>query len=126
MRKCLECGEDVEDNSVFCQNCGSKLDTPVIKEVKTNNNVSKGTYEANKINLMIVMGYLTLFIQFVAILASWFNVKVINSDRIILYPLLCVILSFFVASKLIENEKTLIHAAIVVVGSIILFIFGII
>ena len=118
MRNCPECGEVVEDNSVFCQNCGSKIDVPVSKPVHTNH-VSNGSYEKNKIYLMIFMGYLALFIQFVAVLTARFNVRVINSDRIILYPLLCVLLSFFVAFKLVENEKTIIHAFIIVLFGII-------
>lgn len=120
MRKCPQCGEEVEENSVFCQDCGSKIDVPAVTATK---NVSNGI---SKVHLMILFGYLTLFIQFVAILASRYNVRVINSDRIILYPLMCVLLTYFVAFKLIEEEKTRVHALIIILVSTFLFIFGII
>ena len=120
MRKCPQCGEEVEENSVFCQNCGSKIDVPVVTTTKSSSN------GINKVHLMILFGYLTLFIQFVAILASRYNVRVINSDRIILYPLMCILLTFYVAFKLIEDERTRVHALIIVLISIFLFIFGII
>lgn len=128
MPNCPNCGEEVEESSVFCQNCGIKIENKA-NEVIATRNVSvnnKSSFEENKYLAMIAFGYLTLFIQLIAILAAWSQVRVINSDRIILYPLLCIMLSFFASFNLVKHEKTFIHSVIVAVVSIVLFIIGII
>lgn len=123
MKVCPNCGGDVEDTFLFCQECGFKL--------KSSNNVGtikkeNNSFETKKLDVMIVFGYLTLFVQIVAILASWYHVKYINADRIILYPLLCVMLAFFTSFNLINYEKTYKHSIIIVVASVFLFILGIV
>lgn len=125
MAKCQNCGEEVEDSSVFCQNCGSKIEIRQDAVVNVKPVMENDGFEAKKLNAMIILGYLTLFIQIAATLASWYNVKVVNSDRIILYPLLSVILVYFVSFNMIKSEKTFIHGLIIPVVSILLFILGI-
>ena len=127
MANCSNCGAEIDESSVFCQNCGSKVSGDIKGNVQSRPIVQNTTsFEDKKTLAMIGFGYLTLFIQIVAILASWSNVKVINADRVILYPLLCVILSYFVAFNLVKEEKTFIHGIIVAAISVILFILGII
>ena len=128
MENCPNCGEKVDENSVFCQNCGFKISgeseniVPPSRPKVQNTN----SFGMDKAMAMTVYGYLTLFIQIVAILASWYHLKKINADRIILYPLLSVMLSYFAAFNLVKDEKTLIHGIIVGILSVLLFVFGII
>ena len=127
MNRCPNCNEEVDENSIFCQNCGAKLDNVNQIEIKQSPAFyNQNSFEKNKIQAMTILGYLTLFVQIVAILAAWAHVKVINADRIILYPLLCVMLSFYVSFNLVKNEKTFIHSIIIAVISVLLFVFGII
>ena len=128
MVKCQNCGEEIEESSIFCQNCGFKISNGIRGNVSSNQQVvpDNNSFEYNKSLAMIVFGYLAIFIQVVAVLASWYHVKVINADRIILYPLLCVILSYFVAFNLVKYKKTFIHGVIVAIVSVLLFIIGII
>lgn len=127
MKNCPNCGEKVEESSVFCQNCGSKIDGGPNEVAVARNPVGGGqsTFEKNKYLAMIVFGYLILFIQFILIFATWNNVRVINSDRIILYPMLCVMLSFFASFNLVKSEKTFIHSIIVAAVSVLFFLIAI-
>ena len=84
-----------------------------------------GLYEKNKRCALIGIGYLTVLILLISVLSAWYNVKVINADRLLLYPLLSIMLSVYVSLKLISDEKTFKHGVIIPVISFILFIFGI-
>ena len=79
----------------------------------------------NKRYALIGIGYLTVLILLISVLSAWYNVKVINADRLLLYPLLSIMLSVYVSLKLISDEKTFKHGVIIPVISFILFIFGI-
>lgn len=68
---------------------------------------------------------MTVLILLISVLSAWYNVKVINADRISLYPLLSIMMSVYVSLKLISDEKTFKHGVIIPVISFILFIFGI-
>lgn len=126
MNRCPQCNEKVDESSIFCQNCGAKINNGPKNETRNVVAYSQDSYKKNKTQAMIIFGYLTLFVEIVAILAAWSHVKVINADRIILYPLLCVLLSFFAAFNLVNDEDTFIHSIIIVAISVLLFVFGII
>ncbi|ABQ86210.1 conserved hypothetical protein Msm_0005 [Methanobrevibacter smithii ATCC 35061] len=79
----------------------------------------------NKRYALIGIGYLTVLILLISVLSAWLNVRLINSDRTLLYPLLSIMLSVYVSLKLISDEKTFKHGVIIPVISFILFIFGI-
>ena len=115
MVNCPNCGVLVEKDSKFCQECGTKIDN---SDSNTQTDVCSD-YEKNKI------GYLTVLILLISVLSVWYNVKVINADRLLLYPLLSIMLSVYVSLKLISDEKTFKHGVIIPVISFILFIFGI-
>ena len=100
MVNCPNCGVLVEKDSKFCQECGTK-----IYNSDSNTQIDAcSDYEK---------------------LSAWYNVKVINADRLLLYPLLSIMLSVYVSLKLISDEKTFKHGVIIPVISFILFIFGI-
>lgn len=128
MAKCPKCGSETESGSAFCQNCGHKLDSAgKVSKLYTasGNSEVNSKYEENKNIGLIVLGYLTILILLIAMFSGWNNVRVINSDRVILYPLLSLMLSFYVSVKLINtNEKTFIHGIIVAVISFIIFLIG--
>jgi predicted amidophosphoribosyltransferase len=116
MVKCPNCGSLIEKNSRFCQECGTKIEKP--------KNSTKG-YEKNKKYALIALGYLTVLIVLISVLSAALNVKVINSDRLLLYPLLSFMMSVYVSLKLINNEETFKHGVIVPIVSFIIFLFGI-
>lgn len=68
---------------------------------------------------------MTVLILLISVLSAWYNVKVINADRLLLYPLLSIMMSVYVSLKLISDEKTFKHGVIIPVISFILFIFEI-
>ena len=118
MVNCPNCGVLVEKDSKFCQECGTKIYN---SDSNTQTDVSSD-YEKNKRYALIGIGYLTVLIL---LISAWYNVKVINADRLLLYPLLSIMLSVYVSLKLISDEKTFKHGVIIPVISFILFIFGI-
>ena len=128
MVNCPNCGVLVEKDSKFCQECGTKIDN---SDSNTQTDVLAAwdkvisDYEKNKRYALIGIGYLTVLILLISVLSAWYNVKVINADRLLLYPLLSIMLSVYVSLKLISDEKTFKHGVIIPVISFILFIFGI-
>lgn len=126
MVNCPKCGVKVDENSVFCPNCGFKIPNNTGKFVPPSiSDVQNFNYsEVDKTLAMTIFGYLTLFIQIVAILVSRYHLKEINADKIILYPLLCVMLSYFAAFNMVKDEKTLMHGVIVGFASVILFVLA--
>lgn len=121
MVNCPNCGVLVGKDSKFCQECGTKIDN---SDSNTQTDVSSD-YEKNKRYALIGIGYLTVLILLVSLFSAWLNVRLINSDRTLLYPLLSIMLSVYVSLKLINDEKTFKHGVIIPVISFILFIFGI-
>ena len=111
----------VEKDSKFCQECGTKIDN---SDSNTQTDVSNKK-KKNKRYALIGIGYLTVLILLISVLSAGYNVKVINADRILLYPLLSIMMSVYVSLKLISDEKTFKHGVIIPVISFILFIFGI-
>ena len=118
MVNCPNCGVLVEKDSKFCQECGTKIDN---SDSNTQTDVSSD-YEKNKRYALIGIGYLTVLILLISVLSAWYNVKVINADRLLLYPLLSIMMSVYVSLKLISDEKTFKHGVIIPVISFILFI----
>ena len=43
----------------------------------------------NKRYALIGIGYLTVLILLISVLSAWLNVRLINSDRTLLYPFMC-------------------------------------
>ena len=79
-------------------------------------------FEEKKLKYKIILGYLPILVQLFALSGALSSVKVINSDRFMLYPLICFAITFYAASKLIEDERTYKHAIITVAVSAFLAI----
>lgn len=124
MNNCPNCGCEIEEDTVFCHNCGNKISNANSHVNKNPQSPYRNNFEEKKYKTMIVFGYLVVVVQLLTIFAAWNTVKVINADRLILYPLLCFILTFYNASKLVQNERTYIHSVITVALSAILLIVG--
>ena len=122
MKKCSECGQVADDSSIFCQNCGNKLE--IIKTNVADNESNINVHSPQKIQTMKIFGYLVILLEIIVILGAWAHVKVINADRLMLYPLLCVIISFYCSFKLVEYEETIKDSKIIIAASIILFILS--
>jgi uncharacterized Zn finger protein (UPF0148 family) len=45
MKKCPECGEIGDDSSIFCQNCGNKLESIENRTVKNTPQVTDSSFE---------------------------------------------------------------------------------
>lgn len=120
MVNCPKCGDLVEKGSNFCQECGTKVETP-----KNSISTTTSEYEKNKNYVLIGIGYLTVLIVIISVFSAAYNVRMINSDRLLLYPLLSIMLSIYVSLKLIADEKTFKHGVIVPILSFIIFLFGI-
>lgn len=122
MVKCPNCNSENDENSMFCQSCGTKLE---IKKPTVNNiNVvdNSPSFFEKKLKYKIILGYLPLLVQLFALSGALSSVKMINSDRFMLYPLICFGITFYAASKLIEDERTYKHAIISVAVSAFLAI----
>lgn len=125
MVRCPNCNSENEEDSMFCQSCGAKLEIkkPVANKVQsTVENVegSSQVFEDKKLRFKIILGYLPIVVQLFVLFGALSSVKVINADRFMLYPLICFAISFYAASKLIENEKTFKHALIIIAISAVL------
>ena len=82
MKKCPECGEIGDDSSIFCQNCGNKLESIENRTVK---NTPQGTDSSiEKIQTIKIFGYSNIVLEIIVILGSWFHVKMINAISIIM------------------------------------------
>ncbi|WP_407413187.1 zinc ribbon domain-containing protein [Methanobrevibacter sp.] len=129
MKKCPECGQIADDSSIFCQNCGNTLEVveegPTVENRHINNIPVNGNYH-EKIQTMKMFGYAAILLEIIVILGAWAFVRLINSDRMMLYPLLCVLVSFYCAFKLVDYEETIKDSKIIIAASIILFILGLI
>ena len=79
-------------------------------------------FEEKKDKAMVLFGYATIFLQLITFGLSMEMVALLNKDRMMLYTLLCVFLSFYNTYKLVQNEKTYKHALIIFGVSIVLFI----
>ena len=124
MKKCPECGEIGDDSSIFCQNCGNKLENIENRTVKNTPQVTDSSFE--KIQTIKIFGYSIIVLEIIVILGSWFHVKMINADRLMLYPLLCVIVELYAGFKLADYEETIRDSKIVVGVSLLLFVLSLI
>lgn len=117
--ECPNCGKIADDNSVFCENCGTLLNQQMIQNNKTpvNNSLKNG-----KLQFIMIMAILSIIISIVAFFGTIFHVMRINGDRIMLYPLLSLMLSFYCSFKLIENDDAYILAAFVLIIPTLFFI----
>lgn len=133
MRYCPNCGTSVEKSSQFCQECGTKMEEsgsnnhPIpnnqINAVTTVNTVNADSHHEKVKNYVLIgIGYLTVLILLGSLIFAWGSVKVINADRLILYPLLSVMLSIYVSLKLIDDKQTFIHGVIVALVSALIFL----
>ena len=59
MKKCPECGESGDDSSIFCQNCGNKLESIENRTVKNTPQVTDSSFE--KIQTIKIFGYSIYF-----------------------------------------------------------------
>ena len=123
MVKCPQCNYENEENSMFCQSCGAKLEfkKSIVNDVQTIDK-SSSMFEEKKKKFKIILVYLPLLVQLFVLFGASSSVKVINADRFMLYPLICFAITFYAASKLIDDEKTFNHAIISVVFSALLAI----
>lgn len=123
MVKCPKCNSENEENSMFCQSCGAKLEIkqPTVNNVNVVDN-SLPSFGEKVLRYKLILGYLPVLVQLFALSGALNSVKVINSDRFMLYPLICFGIAFYAASKLIEDEKTYKHALIIVAVSAFLAI----
>lgn len=127
MGYCPNCGALVEENVQFCNECGTKMEgsslnsRPISNNQVTVANVDSH-YEKIKKYAFIGIGYLTVLILLGSVFFAWGSVKVINADRLILYPLLSVMLSIYVSLKLISDEQTVMHGVIVAILSALIFL----
>ena len=123
MKVCPKCNKVNDDSSSFCIRCGCKLEENVY--VPTNNvssNVLKNDLGKKDIAL-VVLGYLAVFADLIITLGGGSEVRVINADRVMLYPALGAMLVYFVAVNIINNKKYVIHALIIaVIATLILFL----
>lgn len=131
MRYCPNCGASVEKSSQFCHECGTKMEEfgsnnqPTIpnKQINAVNTANADSHHEKVKNYALIgIGYLTVLILLGSVFFAWGSVKVINADRLILYPLLSVMLSIYVSLKLIDNKQTFIHGVIVVLVSALIFL----
>lgn len=133
--KCPNCDSIIDEKDIFCSSCGASLKN---NQTSLNINNTKKTYSTitptnnttlkqendNQTFALIGVGYLTLIIEMIVIHGTWISVRMINSDRILLYPLLVLMLSYYIATKLIANKNTYIHGAVIAVISLVLFVIG--
>lgn len=124
MKKCSECGEIGDDSSIFCQNCGNKLEAIENKSLKNSPQAVLSSLE--KIQTLKMFGYSIILLEIIVILGSWFHVRMINADRLMLYPLLCVIVALYSGFKLAEYKETIKDSKIIVAVSMILFVLSLI
>jgi hypothetical protein len=125
--KCPNCGSISDDNSLFCENCGMKLnqqqnDSQPVNTLPLNNY----SFESRKIQALKLLGILSIIISIASLIGSIFHVRVINEDRLMLYPILSLLLSFYCSFKLIEYEETFVIGEIIVIVSTLLFIIAVI
>lgn len=121
MKECPNCGKVSNDNSIFCEDCGTKLSEKVENNANSNNVV----VNSNKIQNLKILGFSSLLISFLALIGALIHVKMINEDRLMLYSILSVMLSFYCAFKLNEYEETQKYALIIVAVSILFYIVAV-
>ena len=129
--KCPNCGSISDDNSLFCENCGMKLNNQQNVSQPQQQNVSQSVntqpvnnynFEYKKIQILKLLAVLSIIVSLVALFGAFNTVRVINSDRLMLYPMLSLFLSFYCSFKLVEYEETYLFSVIVVIVSTLLFI----
>ncbi|MCR5026240.1 MAG: zinc ribbon domain-containing protein [Methanobrevibacter sp.] len=126
--ECPNCGKIAEDNSLFCENCGTRLNPEIRQEIPQNvsSPIKNDGFKAKKIRALKIFGILAIIIGIISVFGSIFHVRMINEDRLMLYPMLSLLLSFYCSFKLIEYEETFVIAEIIVIVSTLLFIVGVI
>ena len=121
MKECPNCGKVSHDNSIFCEDCGTKLS----EKVESNANFNNVIVNSNKIQNLKILGFSSLLISFFALIGALIHVKMINEDRLMLYSILSVMLSFYCAFKLNEYDETRSYALIIIAVSILFYIIAV-
>ena len=125
--ECPNCGKIAEDNSLFCENCGTRLNSEIRQEITQNvSSPINNDFKAKKILALKIFGILAIIIGIISVFGSMSHVRMINEDRLMLYPMLSLLLSFYCSFKLIEYEETFVIAEIIVIVSTLLFILSVI
>ena len=125
--ECPNCGKIAEDNSLFCENCGTRLNSEIRQEITRNvSSPINNDFKAKKILALKIFGILAIIIGIISVFGSMSHVRMINEDRLMLYPMLSLLLSFYCSFKLIEYEETFVIAEIIVIVSTLLFILSVI
>lgn len=120
--KCPNCGSISDDNSLFCENCGMKLQQQTVSQPVNAPPANDYSFESRKIQILKLLAVLSIIISFAALFGAINSVRVINEDRLMLYPMLSLFLSFYCSFKLVEYKETFIFSVIVVIVSTLLFI----
>ena len=125
--ECPNCGKIAEDNSLFCEKCGTRLNSEIRQEITQNvSSPINNDFKAKKILALKIFGILAIIIGIISVFGSMSHVRMINEDRLMLYPMLSLLLSFYCSFKLIEYEETFVIAEIIVIVSTLLFILSVI
>lgn len=130
MKYCPNCGES--SDGVYCIKCGTKLDDKNDNDVNIHNdNNFNDDFIVNNPSPsfldqygIIILGYIVLIADIICIIGGNSNVRVINSDRLMLYPFLGFIACTIAAFSIAKNSKNIIHSIIIEVIALILLILG--
>lgn len=77
MRKCSKCGVEVEENSAFCNNCGSKLDT-VSNDISANVNTNTTNNNTQISNTKGKSSGVSIAALVIGIIGSIFSLSIIT------------------------------------------------
>ena len=118
--KCKNCGAEIDENGAFCSNCGTNINNPVQQ------NFIKGKAESTSSfgKGIVLLGYLALIADLILCIGGFNSVRLINSDRLVLYPALGFMIVSYFALNIYKEEKDITHPAILMVMGLIFIIIS--